>query len=102
MHHADTRTSLRYHLSRKINKNLPAIIRGLGPEDDLRGAACRISRTIDPNRPRKLTIAQSESVNQKPGVLKLVRRRDELGRLMGRPLSKHEGTEGYAMYKKLN
>ncbi|KAH1663038.1 hypothetical protein KXX46_006053, partial [Aspergillus fumigatus] len=29
MHHADTRTFLRYYLSRRINKNLPAIIRGL-------------------------------------------------------------------------
>jgi hypothetical protein len=102
MHHADTRTFLRYYLSRKINKNLPAIIRGLNPEDDIMRAACRMSRTIDPNRPRELTTAQSSSVNQQPGIVELVRRRDELGRQMGRPLSQHEGTKRYAIYKKLN
>lgn len=102
MHHADTRTFLRYYLSRKINKNLPAIIRGLNPEDDLMQAACRMSRTIDPNRPRELTTEQSSSVNQQPEIVELVRRRDELGRQMGRPLSQHEGTKRYAIYKKLN
>ncbi|KAJ0418433.1 hypothetical protein BJY00DRAFT_302823 [Aspergillus carlsbadensis] len=40
MHHADTRTFLRYYLSRRINKNLPAIIRGLDLEDNLMRAAC--------------------------------------------------------------
>jgi hypothetical protein len=102
MHHADTRTFLRYYLSRRINKNLPAIIRGLNPEDDIMRAACRMLRTIDPNRPRELTTAQSSSVNQQPEILELVRRRDELSRQMGRPLSQHEGTKRYTIYKKLN
>jgi hypothetical protein len=43
MHHADTRIFLCYYLSRKINKNLPAIIRGLNLEDDIMRAACRMS-----------------------------------------------------------
>ncbi|KAH2023468.1 hypothetical protein KXV65_000697, partial [Aspergillus fumigatus] len=102
MHHSDTRTFLRYYLSRRINKNLPAIIRGLNPEDDIMRAACRMLRTIDPNRPRELTSAQSSSVNQQPEILELVRRRDELSRQMGRPLSQHEGTKRYTIYKKLN
>ncbi|KAL6228990.1 hypothetical protein BDW75DRAFT_235532 [Aspergillus navahoensis] len=102
MRHADTRTFLHYYLSRRINKNLPAIIRGLDPEDDLMRAACRMSRTLDPNRPRRLTTAQSESVNLQLEIVDLVRRRDELSRQMGRPLSKHEGTQEYLMHKKLN
>ena len=65
-------------------------------------AACQMNRTIDPNRPRELTTAQSSSVNQQPEIVDLVRRRDGLGRQMGRPLSKHEETEEYAIYKKLN
>ncbi|KAI2959645.1 hypothetical protein CBS147352_10781 [Aspergillus niger] len=102
MHHADTRTFLRYYLSRRINKNLPAIIRGLDPEDDIMRAACRMSRSIDPNRPQELTTAQSSSVNQDPEISDLIRRRDKLSRQMGRPLSNHHGTEQYEMYKKLN
>lgn len=102
MHHADTRTFLRYYLSRRINKNLLAIIRGLNPEDDIMRAACRMSRSIDPNRPQELTTAQSSSVNQDPEIADLIRRCDELSRQMGRPLSNHHGTEQYALYKKLN
>lgn len=102
MHHADTRTFLRYYLSRRINKNLPAIIRGLNLEDDIMRAACRMSRSIDPNRPQELTTAQSSSVNQDPEIVDLVRRRDALSRQMGRPLSNHYGTEQYTIYKKLN
>ncbi|KAL2783868.1 hypothetical protein BJX66DRAFT_317676 [Aspergillus keveii] len=102
MHHADTRTFLRYYLSRRINKNLPVIIRGLDPEDDLMRVACRMSRTIDPNRPRRLTTAQSESVNQQPEIVDLIRQRDKLSRQMGRPLSRHEGTQEYVTHKKLN
>jgi hypothetical protein len=102
MHHADSRTFLRYYLSRRINKNLPAIIRGLDPEADLMRAACRMSRSIDPNRPQELTTAQSSSVNQDAEIIDLIRRRDAIRHKMGRPLSNHHGTEQYAMYKKLN
>ncbi|KAJ5239886.1 hypothetical protein N7468_004505 [Penicillium chermesinum] len=102
MHHADTRTFLRYYLSRRINKNLPVITCGLNPEDDIMRAACRISRSIDPNRPQELTTAQSSSVNQNPEIADLIRRRDELSRQMGRPLSNYYKTEQYTIYKKLN
>ncbi|KAJ5086714.1 hypothetical protein NUU61_008021 [Penicillium alfredii] len=102
MHHADTRTFLKYYLSRRISKNLPAIIRGLNPEDDIMRAACRMSRTIDPNRPQELTSQQSSSVNQLPEILELIRRRNELSQFLGRPLSRHKGTAKYMAYKKLN
>ncbi|KAJ6166764.1 hypothetical protein N7470_002211 [Penicillium chermesinum] len=86
MHHADTRTFLRYYLSRRINKNLPVITCGLNPEDDI----MRIDyRTI-------------VLVNQNPEIADLIRRRDELSRQMGRPLSNYYKTEQYTIYKKLN
>ncbi|KAJ5938275.1 hypothetical protein N7466_001409 [Penicillium verhagenii] len=102
MHHADTRTFLKFYLSRKISKNLPAIIRGLDPEEDIMRAACRMSRTIDPRRPQELTTEQSRSVNQQREILDLIRRRDEISRSLERPLSKHKGTPAYDMHRKLN
>lgn len=101
MHHADTRTFLKYYLDRRIDKNLPAIIRGLNPEDDIMRAACRMSRTIDPKRPQELTTMQSSSVNQQPEILALVRRRDDFRQQLGRPLSRHHGTAKYDAYQKL-
>jgi Protein of unknown function (DUF3435). len=102
MHHADTRTFLKYYLSRRISKNLPAIIRGLDPEEDIMRAACRMSRTIDPNRPQGLTTEQACSVNQLPEIAELKRRRDEIGQSLERPLSKHKGTPKYETHRKLN
>lgn len=102
MHHADTRTFLKFYLSRKISKNLPAIIRGLDPEEDIMRAACRMSRTIDPNRPQGLTTEQASSVNQLPEIAELKRRRDEIGQSLERPLSKHKGTPMYETHRKLN
>ncbi|KAJ5974897.1 hypothetical protein N7481_008604 [Penicillium waksmanii] len=100
MHHADTRTFLKFYLSRRISKNLPAIIRGLDPEDDIMRAACRMSRTIDPNRPRRLTTKQSFSLNQLPVIVELKRQRDEIVQSVDGPISKHKGTK-YEKYRKL-
>jgi hypothetical protein len=102
MHHADTRTFLKFYLSRRISKNLPAIIRGLDPEDDIMRAACRMSRTIDPNRPQRLTTEQSFSLNHLTVVKKLIRQRDEIVRSFQGPPSKHKGTPRHEAYRKLN
>lgn len=102
MHHADTRTFLKFYLSRRISKNLPAIIRGLDPEEDIMRAACRMSRTIDPDRPQWLTTEQSTSVNRLPGIEALINQRDEISYSLERPLSKHKGTPAYENYRKLN
>ncbi|KAJ5463434.1 hypothetical protein N7475_008378 [Penicillium sp. IBT 31633x] len=51
IHYAYTRTFLKYYLDRRIDKNLPALIRGLNLDEDIIYVACRISRTIDLNRP---------------------------------------------------
>ncbi|KAJ5627605.1 hypothetical protein N7490_009833 [Penicillium lividum] len=102
MHHADTRTFLKFYLSRRISKNLPAIIRGLDPEEDIMRAACRMSRTIDPDRPQELTTEQSTSVNQLPEIAAVIRQRDDIARSLGRPLSQNKGTPAYETYRKLN
>ncbi|KAH2975874.1 hypothetical protein KXV25_006790 [Aspergillus fumigatus] len=102
MHHADTRTFLKYYLHRRIDKDLAAIIRGLDPQEDMMRAACRMSRTIDPKRPQELTTAQSSSVNKQPEIQDLIRRRGELRRQLGRPLARHHGTVKYEVYQKLN
>lgn len=57
IHLADTRTFLKYYLDRRIDKNLPAIIRGLNPDNDIIYIAYRINRTINPDRPQELTTA---------------------------------------------
>ncbi|KAJ6112296.1 hypothetical protein N7523_002118 [Penicillium sp. IBT 18751x] len=102
MHHADTRTFLKFYLSRRISKNLPALIRGLDPEEDIMRAACRMSRTIDPSRPQELTPEQSSSVNQLPEIAELKRQRDEISQSLERPLSKNKGKLKYETYRKLN
>lgn len=102
MHHADSRTFLKYYLDRRIDKNLPAIIRGLNPDDDIMHAACRMSRTIDPDRPKELTTAQASSVNEWPEISVLIQRRDALRQQLGRPLSQHRGSPKYESYQKLN
>ncbi|KAJ5491570.1 hypothetical protein N7539_003137 [Penicillium diatomitis] len=50
IHYADTRIFLKYYLDRRINKNLPTIIRGLDPDNNIIYIAYRISRTINPDR----------------------------------------------------
>lgn len=102
MHHADTRTFLKYYLDRRIDKSLPAIIRGLDPEDDIMRASCRMSRTIDPKRSQHLTAAQSSSVSQNPEILDSIRRRDELRRQLGCLVVRHMGSVEYDKYQKLN
>lgn len=101
MHHADTRTFLKFYLSRRVSKNLPAIIRGLDPEDDIMRAACRMSRTIDPDRPRDLTTEQSTSVNQLPEISNLIRQRDDIAQCLQRPFYKNKGISAYETYRKL-
>ncbi|KAF4943558.1 hypothetical protein F66182_18733, partial [Fusarium sp. NRRL 66182] len=66
--------------------------------DDMMRAACRMSRTIDPNRPIELTAEQSRSVNELPEIQDMIHKRDELTRRLGRPL---RGTPEYEPVQKL-
>ncbi|KAJ5982545.1 hypothetical protein N7451_012645 [Penicillium sp. IBT 35674x] len=89
-------------LCQRIPKNLPAIIRGLDPEEDIMRAVCRMSRTIDPDRPQELTTEQPTSVNQLPEIAAVSRQSDDIARSLGRPLSQNKGTPAYETYRKLN
>ncbi|KAJ5976453.1 hypothetical protein N7481_010160 [Penicillium waksmanii] len=80
MHHADIRTFLELYLGERISNRLPTIIHGLDPEGDLMRAACRMSRTVDLNRPQRPTTEQTFSLNQLKVVRKLIRQRDEIVR----------------------
>ncbi|KAJ8110847.1 hypothetical protein OPT61_g6412 [Boeremia exigua] len=73
MKHANTDVFLNHYLSRRITIDTQAIVRGLAPQSEMMRAACRMSRNIDPKRPRHLTREQSESVNNDPQVRKLTR-----------------------------
>ncbi|KAI7968399.1 hypothetical protein EIK77_000034 [Talaromyces pinophilus] len=107
--HADTRTFLKYYLQREVNVDLAGEMRkqdpqqrGLvAPQEDIMRAACRMSRSIDPNRPIELTTAQASSVNELPEIQEIIRQRDEVSRRLGRPMSQHKGTPDYKLHQKL-
>jgi hypothetical protein len=77
MVHADSRTFLNHYLPRRITVDTQAIVRGMAPQDEIMRAACRMSRWIDPERPRRLTPEQSASVNQDSRIQRLLRRREK-------------------------
>ena len=74
MKHATTDVILNHYLSRRITTDTQAVVSGLTPQEEIMQAAYRMSRWIDPNRPRALTAEQSLSVNQNPRIQKLLRR----------------------------
>jgi hypothetical protein len=78
MKHADTKVFLNHYLSRRITADTQAIVRGTAPQEEIMKAACRMSRSIDPNRPQCLTPEQSQSINSNPKVRELLRKRDLL------------------------
>ncbi|KAL9633054.1 MAG: hypothetical protein Q9204_003553 [Flavoplaca sp. TL-2023a] len=88
--HADTRTFLRHYLSRQVTADTLAIVRGLEPQDVVMHAACRMSRSIDPQRLRKLTRAQALSVNEDPDVRSLVQHRAILKDCLGYRATQNE------------
>jgi hypothetical protein len=78
MKHADTSVFLNHYLSRRITTDTQAIVRGTAPQEDIMKAACRMSRSIDPNRPWRLTPEQSQSIDSNPQIQKLLRKREVL------------------------
>jgi hypothetical protein len=95
MTHRDIRTFLKHYLSRRITVDTQAVVRGIQPQDALMRAACTMSRSIDPRRPRKLTPEQSATINDHPKVRDLLQQREEL---------KHSlpNATKHPKYKKLN
>lgn len=80
LQHADMRTFVNHYLRRRVTKDTMAIVRGYKPQNGLMKAAVRLLRWIDPRRPQELTSEQSQSVNQNPHILRLVRKREKLKR----------------------
>ncbi len=78
MKHATTDVFLNHYLSRRITTDAQAVVRGLAPQEELMKAACRMSRWIDPERPRFLTPEQSQSVDRDPRIRKLLRQQEKL------------------------
>lgn len=91
LQHSSIDTFLKHYLDRNINVDVQNIYRGQAPQRDLMRFACSMSRSIDPRRPRRLTTAQSASVNRLPCIIKLDGRRARLSRGRGRP----EGEKKY-------
>ncbi|KAG9238390.1 hypothetical protein BJ875DRAFT_46620 [Amylocarpus encephaloides] len=85
LQHSSIERFLKYYLDRNINVDVQNIYRGQSSQGDLMRFACSMSRSIDPRRPRKLTTAQSASVNRLPYILRLDRRISRLLRVQGRP-----------------
>jgi len=91
LQHSSINTFLKHYLDRNININVQNIYCSLAPQRDLMRFACFISRLIDPRRPRKLTTAQSASIDRLLCILKLEHRKTKLSRDRGDP----KGEEKY-------
>jgi len=91
------------YLSRYITADTQAGYRGLEPQTALMRAASGMSRTIDPRRPRKLTVAEQEEVDRHLEVRLLRRRRQSLRKFFKtrkRSIASMKGTPVYKEYQK--
>lgn len=71
MKHATTDVFLKHYLSTTVTADTQAVVRGLVPQNKIMEAACRMSRHIDPNRPRFLTEKQKRDIAEHPKIQKL-------------------------------
>ena len=78
MDHTNSAIFQRNYLSRMIRYDTQAAYGGTAPRTELIQAANRMSRRIDPRRPKELTEAQSASIRQEEDIQELRGRRDEL------------------------
>ncbi|KAF2012894.1 hypothetical protein BU24DRAFT_425506 [Aaosphaeria arxii CBS 175.79] len=84
MQHANTAVFLNHYLSRRVTTDTQAIVRGTEPQTEIMRAACRMSRWIDPDRPRRLTPEQSATVNDDLQIQELLRRQEKYSRIPSR------------------
>ncbi len=80
-----------------------AAYRGLKPQTALMRAASGMSRTIDPQRPRRLTIAQQAEVQRHPEIKMLRQRLESLRKTfrdLKRTITSMQGTSLYDKYQK--
>ena len=76
--HADSKIFHRNYLSRMIRYDTQAAYRGTTSRGDLIVASHRMSRTIDPRRPRELSAQQLQELRQDVEVQKLRKRQHDL------------------------
>jgi Protein of unknown function (DUF3435) len=100
MLYSDTRTFLKYYLSRRIETDIRSIYQGHEPQTEIMRAATRMSRWIDPRRPQELTTEQKASVDRDSEVGELIWRRNHLKRLVG-PIERCKGSREYNKLQKL-
>jgi Protein of unknown function (DUF3435) len=82
-----------------IRYDTQAAYRGTAPRTQLIQAANRMSRLIDPRRPKELTEEQSANIRQEDEVQKLRDRRDELFRRIRDQFKFVYRADGHAIYK---
>ena len=102
MDHTNSAIFQRNYLSRMIRYDTQASYRGTAPRTALIQAANRMSRRIDPRRPKELTEAQSASIRQEEEIQELRGRRDELFQRIRHQFTfvyRAEGQVIYAQYE---
>lgn len=98
MDHTNSAIFQRNYLSRMIRYDTQAAYGGTAPRTELIQAANRMSRRIDPRRPKELTEAQSASIRQEDEIQELRGRRDELFQRIRHQFTFIYRAEGHAIY----
>ena len=98
MDHTNSAIFQRNYLSRMIRYDIQAVYGGTAPRTELIQAANRMSRRIDPRRPKELTEAQSASIRQEEEIQELRGRRDELFQRIRHQFTFIYRAEGQAIY----
>lgn len=105
MDHSNSAIFERNYLSRMIRYDVQAAYLGNTPQTDLIRAASRMSRWIDPRRPKKLTDVQKEAIKREKELRDLYdcrdRLHDEIRNKYG-PVHKAKGQEVYDDYEAVN
>ncbi len=98
MDHTNSAIFQRNYLSRMIRYDTQAAYGGTAPRTELIQAANRMSRRIDPRRPKELTEAQSAGIRQEEEIQELRGRRDELFQRIRQQFIFIYRAEGQAIY----
>ncbi len=98
MDHTNSAIFQRNYLSRMIRYDTQAAYGGTVPRTELIQAANRMSRRIDPRRPKELTEAQTASIRWEEEIQELRGRRDELFQRIRQQFMFIYRAEGHTIY----
>ncbi|EKG09600.1 hypothetical protein MPH_13345 [Macrophomina phaseolina MS6] len=84
MQHSKSDVFQRHYLPRYISADTQAAYRGMAAQSAVMRAASGMRRSIDPRRPRNLTIKQSASIEKHPKVTVLGEKRDKISQELAR------------------